>query len=44
SERLAVWLRARRGETAIVIGTRSALFTPLARPGVIIIDEENTRP
>jgi primosomal protein N' (replication factor Y) len=41
SERLAVWLRARRGETAIVIGTRSALFTPLARPGVIIIDEEH---
>lgn len=41
SERLAVWLRARQGETAIVIGTRSALFTPLARPGVIIIDEEH---
>lgn len=40
-ERLAVWLRARQGETAIVIGTRSALFTPLARPGVIIIDEEH---
>ena len=41
SERLAVWLRARQGKTAIVIGTRSALFTPLARPGVIIIDEEH---
>lgn len=41
SERLAVWLRARQGETAIIIGTRSALFTPLARPGVIIIDEEH---
>ncbi|OON38482.1 primosomal protein N' [Izhakiella australiensis] len=41
SERLAVWLRARRGENAIIIGTRSALFTPLARPGVIIIDEEH---
>lgn len=41
SERLAVWLRARRGESAIIIGTRSALFTPLARPGVIIIDEEH---
>ncbi|UCB32729.1 primosomal protein N' [Duffyella gerundensis] len=40
-ERLAVWLRAKQGETAIVIGTRSALFTPLARPGVIIIDEEH---
>lgn len=41
SERLAVWLRARRGETAVVIGTRSALFTPFARLGVIIIDEEH---
>lgn len=41
SERLNVWLRASRGESAIVIGTRSALFTPLARPGVIIIDEEH---
>ncbi|EOS94663.1 primosomal protein N' [Erwinia tracheiphila] len=41
SERLAVWLRAYNGETAIVIGTRSALFTPFARLGVIIIDEEH---
>ncbi|MEM6162476.1 primosomal protein N' [Erwinia sp. P6884] len=41
SERLAVWLRARSGETAIIIGTRSALFTPFARLGVIIIDEEH---
>ncbi len=41
SERLSVWLRARDGEAAIVIGTRSALFTPFARLGVIIIDEEH---
>jgi primosomal protein N' (replication factor Y) len=41
SERLAVWLRARNGEAGIVIGTRSALFTPFARLGVIIIDEEH---
>ncbi|PHM58582.1 primosomal protein N' [Xenorhabdus sp. KK7.4] len=41
SERLSVWLRARRGENAIVIGTRSALFTPFAHLGVIIIDEEH---
>ncbi|MGL4269213.1 MAG: primosomal protein N' [Plesiomonas sp.] len=41
SERLAVWQRARRGESAIVIGTRSALFTSLARPGVLVIDEEH---
>lgn len=41
SERLAVWLRARDGESAVVIGTRSALFTPFAHLGVIIIDEEH---
>ncbi|ADZ40608.1 TPA: primosomal protein N' [Yersinia enterocolitica] len=41
SERLSVWLRARNGEAAIVIGTRSALFTPFSRLGVIIIDEEH---
>lgn len=41
NERLAVWQRARNGENGIIIGTRSALFTPLARPGVIIIDEEH---
>ncbi len=41
SERLGVWLRARQGEAAIVIGTRSALFTPFARLGIIIIDEEH---
>ncbi len=41
TERLNVWLRASLGESAIVIGTRSALFTPLARPGIIIIDEEH---
>jgi len=40
-ERLAVWLRARNGEVAIIIGTRSALFSPFQRLGVIIIDEEH---
>ncbi|HEY0210952.1 primosomal protein N' [Acerihabitans sp.] len=41
SERMAVWLKARSGEAAIVIGTRSALFTPFARLGIIVIDEEH---
>ncbi len=40
-ERLDAWLAARDGDAAIVIGTRSAVFTPLARPGVIILDEEH---
>lgn len=40
-ERLTAWLMARDGQAPIVIGTRSAVFTPLARPGVFIIDEEH---
>lgn len=41
SERLDAWRRAADGESRIVIGTRSAIFTPLARPGLIIVDEEH---
>jgi len=40
-ERLATWLSAQQGNAAIVIGTRSAIFTPLHRLGLIIIDEEH---
>jgi len=40
-ERLATWLSAQQGSAAIVIGTRSAVFTPLHRLGLIIIDEEH---
>ncbi|MEL0028025.1 MAG: primosomal protein N', partial [Perlucidibaca sp.] len=40
-ERLQAWRAARAGEAGIVIGTRSAVFTPLARPGLIIVDEEH---
>jgi len=40
-ERLDAWIAARDGEASIVIGTRSAIFTPLARPGLIIVDEEH---
>ena len=40
-ERLDAWLAARDGEAEIVIGTRSALFTPLKNPGLIIVDEEH---
>ncbi len=41
SERLAGWQLARAGAAAIIIGTRSAVFTPMAKPGLIIIDEEH---
>ncbi|QEA37970.1 primosomal protein N' [Pistricoccus aurantiacus] len=40
-ERLDGWLAAMSGRAPIVIGTRSAIFTPLAKPGVIIVDEEH---
>ena len=40
-ERLRAWRIARSGEAGIVIGTRSAIFTPLASPGLIVIDEEH---
>ncbi|MFW6011462.1 MAG: replication restart helicase PriA [Desulfosalsimonas sp.] len=40
-ERFDQWLRIARGEAPVVIGARSAIFAPLARPGVIIVDEEH---
>ena len=40
-ERLDAWLAARDGEADIIIGTRSALFTPMKNPGLIIVDEEH---
>ena len=39
-ERYDEWKRIRRGEARLVIGTRSAVFSPLQNPGLIIIDEE----
>lgn len=40
-ERLLAWQSARASMADIIIGTRSAVFTPLLRPGLIIIDEEH---
>jgi primosomal protein N' (replication factor Y) len=40
-ERLQAWRQAKHGGAAIIIGTRSAIFTPLKNPGIIIIDEEH---
>ena len=40
-ERHDQWHRIRRGDVDVVIGTRSAVFAPLANPGLIIVDEEH---
>jgi len=40
-ERAAQWHRIRQGGADIVIGTRSAVFAPLDRPGLVIVDEEH---
>ena len=35
------WLAAARGEARVIVGTRSAVFTPLPSAGLVIIDEEH---
>jgi primosomal protein N' (replication factor Y) len=39
-ERYDQFLRAKRGEVKVMVGPRSALFTPFSNLGMIIIDEE----
>ncbi len=39
--RLAAWRAARSGAARLLVGTRSAIFTPLRNPGLIIVDEEH---
>ncbi|MFY9487839.1 MAG: primosomal protein N' [Solirubrobacterales bacterium] len=40
-ERHDEWLRLSRGEADICVGPRSAIFAPIANPGLIILDEEH---
>ncbi len=40
-QRWEEWKRIRRGERKIVIGARSAIFAPLDKIGIIIVDEEH---
>jgi primosomal protein N' (replication factor Y) len=40
-ERHDQWQRIRRGDVDLVIGTRSAVFAPLPRLGLVIVDEEH---
>lgn len=41
SVRLSAWRSARNGSASLVLGTRSAIFTPLRNPGLIVVDEEH---
>lgn len=41
SQRLQVWQKMKSGQSAVVIGTRSALFTQFQNLGLIVIDEEH---
>ncbi len=40
-ERMRVWLALAEGRLAAVVGTRSAVFLPLPRPGLIVVGEEH---
>jgi len=39
--RMNSWLQAKAGDAPIIIGTRSAVFTPMKNLGIILIDEEH---
>src|SRR5205823_8755915 len=41
-ERAQQWWRARRGEVDLVVGSRSAVFAPLPRLGLVCVDEEGS--
>lgn len=42
AERGREWRRVRAGRARVVVGSRSAVFAPMADPGVVIVDEEDS--
>jgi len=43
-ERAQQWWRTRRGDAEVVLGSRSAVFAPIPRLGLICLDEEDRPP
>lgn len=41
SERLQAWIQAKNGTAKVIIGTRSAVWTPMKSPGLFVVDEEH---
>ena len=41
TQKLDAYLMAKNGEAGVVLGTRSAIFSPMPKLGMIIIDEEH---
>ena len=41
AQKVMVWTRVRTGESLVVVGTRSAIFLPLPRLAMIVVDEEH---
>ncbi|MBL4743696.1 MAG: primosomal protein N' [Cycloclasticus sp.] len=41
TQRAQAWLQFKQGSAQILLGTRSAVFTPMQKPGLIILDEEH---
>ncbi|HVC22831.1 MAG TPA: primosomal protein N' [Candidatus Dormibacteraeota bacterium] len=42
AERGREWRRVRAGRARVVVGSRSAVFAPMADPGVVVVDEEDS--
>jgi len=41
AERYEIWEQVRSGKPCVILGSRSAIFLPMEKPGLIIVDEEH---